>query len=125
MLPALPDAWPAGHIDGLRARGGFEVTSLAWSGGKLSEAKILSKIGGVLRVRSRVPILLIAPDGKAVRPELVEGDRENPNPLFFTPPAPPQLISPEAKPVSFTLSPEFVYDIATKAGETSALVAAR
>ena len=118
LLPALPDAWPAGHVDGLRARGGFEVASLAWSGGKISAAKIVSKIGGVLRVRSRIPL------ARADGANLAAAAGENPNPFFFTPPAPPQLISPEAKPVAYTRPQEFAYDLPTTPGETVALVAA-
>lgn len=118
LLPALPDAWPAGHIDGLRARGGFEVTALAWRAGKISEAKILSKLGGVLRVRSRVP--LARADGRT----LAAATGENPNPFFFTPPAPAQLSSPEAKPVAGAPPREFAYDVATHPGETVALVPA-
>jgi len=115
LLPALPDAWSVGHIDGLCARGGFEVASLAWSGGKISEAKIVSKIGGVLRVRSRTP--LTRADGA----KLTAAAGENPNPFFFTPPAPQQLISPEAHPTAYTPPQEFAYDIVTKPGETIAL----
>ena len=119
LLPALPDAWPQGKITGLRARGGFEITALAWSKGKISEAKIASKLGGVLRIRSRVP--LARKDGM----KLDGANGENPNPFFATPPAPAQTISPEAKPVAYLLPPESAYDIATKPGETVTLVAAQ
>ena len=118
LLPALPEAWPAGHVDGLRARGGFEIATLKWTAGKISEAKLVSKLGGVLRVRSRVPL------ARADGTKLAAATGENSNPLFFLPPAPPQLISPEAKPATYTPPTEFAYDIATKPGEMIALVAA-
>ena len=40
-LPALPSAWPDGHIAGLRARGGVGA-DLAWSGGKLRQLRLTS-----------------------------------------------------------------------------------
>lgn len=38
LLPALPPAWPAGEVTGLRARGGLTVERLTWSAGTLREA---------------------------------------------------------------------------------------
>jgi alpha-L-fucosidase 2 len=55
LLPALPDAWPEGEVNGLRARGAF-VVDMKWSKGELTEAAIFSRIGGKLRLRSYVPL---------------------------------------------------------------------
>jgi alpha-L-fucosidase 2 len=51
VLPALPRAWPDGSVQGLRARGGFEIVNLAWTGSSLDHVTILSKLGGECRIR--------------------------------------------------------------------------
>jgi alpha-L-fucosidase 2 len=55
LLPALPDAWPAGSISGLKARGNFEV-DIKWEKGKLASAVIKSVIGGKCVLRTNVPV---------------------------------------------------------------------
>ena len=49
LLPALPEAWNAGKVTGLCARGGFEV-GLVWNDGHLISATVRSNVGGPCRV---------------------------------------------------------------------------
>lgn len=50
LLPALPDAWEEGSIEGLCARGGFEV-NIHWKEGQMKEATLLSKVGEPCTIR--------------------------------------------------------------------------
>lgn len=57
VLPALPKAWPKGHVSGLRARGGAEV-DISWTGGRATEVVLRPSITREHRVR--------VPDGQRV-----------------------------------------------------------
>ena len=52
LLPALPDEWKDGGIQGLVARGGYNVT-IFWHGGKLTKALIFSKFNNKCRIRTK------------------------------------------------------------------------
>jgi len=72
LLPALPSAWPAGHVTGLRARGGFEM-EIAWDNGRLTSAGVRS-VGGrkaALRYGNRTATIeLKAGETVRLNPEL-------------------------------------------------------
>ncbi len=56
LLPALPDAWKDGLIEGIRAKGNFEV-SLYWKDNELEKAMILSGSGEPCSIRYRDQIM--------------------------------------------------------------------
>ncbi|MCO1580378.1 glycoside hydrolase family 95 protein [Crossiella sp. SN42] len=53
LLPALPPAWPAGSVQGLRGRGGHTVGA-AWRGGRIEQLSVTPDRDGAVRVRSRM-----------------------------------------------------------------------
>ena len=55
LLPALPSAWKDGSVKGLRARGNYTV-DIDWEDGRISGARILSGSGGLLVLRTPLPV---------------------------------------------------------------------
>jgi alpha-L-fucosidase 2 len=53
LLPAIPDAWPDGHVERLRARGGVAV-DLRWADGALVDASLTDLTGSAHEVHVRI-----------------------------------------------------------------------
>ncbi len=67
ILPALPDAWGAGKVSGLRARGGFTL-EFSWKSGEISELKIYGASGaeGRLKIKDEVMDFTVPKSGMLV-----------------------------------------------------------
>lgn len=55
LLPALPQKWQKGKIEGMKARGGYTV-DINWNNGKISSGKIQAKIDNFCKIRTNSPI---------------------------------------------------------------------
>ena len=67
LLPAVPDDWANGSVNGLVAQGSFEV-SMDWTDGNVTTATILSKNGGeaVVQTKNASLATVVDSDGKVV-----------------------------------------------------------
>ena len=108
LLPALPDVWDRGAVSGIKARGGFEI-AMEWQNREIQKVKVLSLLGGNLRIRSYVPL-----EGK----DLIEAKGKNPNIFLNRIEVPKAVISKDANLKGNNLKKVYEYDIPTVAGKT-------
>ncbi len=71
ILPALPEEWSSGHVNGLKAKGGFTV-DINWVEGKLTTADIYSELGGEIRLRTNC-VVSITCGGESVNSCINDG----------------------------------------------------
>ncbi|MDT0677563.1 glycoside hydrolase family 95 protein [Autumnicola musiva] len=108
LLPALPDAWKKGKIEGIRARGGFTIESLEWEANEPAKLTIKSNLGGNLRLRTSTKLKL---------GDLKIAKGENPNPFFKIYPVKEPLISDKTETSKPDLPKFYEYDIQTEKGK--------
>jgi alpha-L-fucosidase 2 len=111
LLPALPAAWPTGAVRGVRARGGFDL-DLEWEAGAVRRVVLRSRLGGIARLRSAVPLRR---DGRL----LPTATAAAPNPFYVTHPVAAPLVAPREAPAVTGAAPVLgphVMDVETSAG---------
>ena len=113
LLPALPNVWSKGEVEGLRTRGGFEIVDMKWDAGHVVSVSIRSTLGGNLRLRSASRL-----KGKGLK--TAKGINTNELMQVYDMPAP--LVKNASKLLENKLRPTYVYDVDTKAGQTYTFV---
>lgn len=84
LLPALPDKWRDGSIEGIRARGGFTV-DVEWKEGGLSKVRIHSALGGNCRLRTHLAL-------KSKDVQLRDAEGDNPNSFYLVNKTPGKIV---------------------------------
>ena len=107
LLPALPEQWKKGSVKGLVARGSF-VVDIEWDGSQLSKARIISRRGGTLRLRSYIPL-----QGEGLK--VATGTC--PNELLAPATVKSPKVSDEIRPQSPVIPRVYEYDIETTPGQ--------
>ena len=76
LLPALPDVWADGSVEGLVARGNFEI-SMSWADKRIESASLLSNNGGeaIVQLDNASLAAVTDSDGNVIDFEAVSEDR--------------------------------------------------
>lgn len=114
LLPALPQAWPSGEVKGLVMRGGF-VVDMKWQRGVVTDLKILSRLGGNLRLRTYSPLPLPSPKAENFTVKNAQG--ENPNTFYAVPAIKKPIKHTEKNLPQISLDKTFMVDVKTNAGQ--------
>ena len=109
LLPALPQAWPAGEVKGLVMRGGF-VMDMRWDKSKVVYLKILSRLGGNLRIRSNA----LLPPARGFKSRVARGG--NPNPFYKLPKLKQYIKHTDLTLPALSLGQTSLIDVKTAAG---------
>lgn len=114
ILPALPGAWAAGSIKGIKARGNFTV-DIQWKNGKLATAKIISGSGGICRIKTTTPVKIVE-----VKANPAQGSNANPLNIAYGKVAYEK--QPQAQLVEIGKEGEYVIEFPTVKGKTYTIV---
>jgi alpha-L-fucosidase 2 len=109
LLPALPDDWKNGTIDGLCARGGFVIENMVWKDGKLTKVIIKSMLGGNCRLR--------VSNALTGNTKLKAAKNQNPNPFYQPAETAKAIISEKAGLSPLSLKETLLYDFASEKGK--------
>lgn len=109
LLPALPSAWPEGKVTGLVMRGGF-VVDMTWKESRVTWLKVVSRLGGNLRLRSLAPL----PQPQGFKVSKAKG--VNTNAFYQLPEIKPPLKHTEINLPAVSFAASDLVDIATEAG---------
>lgn len=118
LLPALPAKWESGSVSGLMARGGFEIQEMVWEDGQVVNFRVLSKLGGNLRLR-------VSHDLESEQAELKQVSGENPNPFYKRPDIKRPLVSGNSSVSIPKIDAYKEYDLSTTAGTVYELTSAK
>ncbi len=110
VLPALPDQWQNGTMQGLKARGGF-IVNMDWQNGLLKKLVITSTIGGNCRIRSYQSL------GIKGAVTVKENTDANPNLFFAVLQIKTAVVAGTATLADPVLKKVYEYDLPTLAGK--------
>ncbi|MFM8449172.1 MAG: glycosyl hydrolase family 95 catalytic domain-containing protein [Haliscomenobacter sp.] len=120
LLPALPDSWSEGQVQGLCARGGFEIVNMEWKEGRITRLEIKSNLGGTCRLRTANQ-LVISSDSPAhanVKQAKKKGSLPYLTPVSVASP----VISTQVPLQATKVATGYLMDIPMEAGKTYWLV---